>query len=120
MNNLVRNVRKVTAQLAAAMVLMVSQATFAVLPTPAAPSRGAATSGDYIAGAQEYIYDFFILAGLVLATLGLIFVVRNTLSTYAEVPQNRATMSEVFMQAGVGAVIVVFILWLLTEAATIL
>ena len=120
MKHSVKIIRKHAAQLGVVLLSMISQATFAVLPTPAQPSRGNAASGDYIAAGQEYIYDFFILAGLVLATVALFFIVRNTLSTYADVPDKRATMGEVFVQAGVGVVIAVFVLWLLTEAATIL
>ena len=101
--------------------LVVAYGTMAqgTLPTVAPPSRGASTT-NYIQMLQDYAYDIFIFAGLLLGTLAFIYVVRNTLETYSQVPENKATMGGVGLQAGAGVLILVFIVFLLTEAATVL
>ncbi len=89
------------------------------LPTVAPPSRGA-SSTNYIEMLQNYAFDIFIFAGLLLGSLGFLYVVRNTLDTYSQVPEGRATMGAVGLQAGAGVLILVFIVFLLTEASGIL
>lgn len=92
----------------------------AALPTTADPSRGAPADGNFIALFQEYAYDIGIVIGLLLGTMGLILVVRNVLGTYAKVSDGKATWGELGMQGAVGVLLLVFTVFLLTEASGIL
>ncbi len=120
MNTVKRYGRRLTAGAVAIIGSVVAYGVMAqALPTVAPPSRGGAT-GNYIETLQNYAYDIFIFAGLLLGTLAFIYVVRNTLETYSQVPEGRATMGGVGLQAGAGVLILVFIIFLLTEAAGVL
>ena len=93
--------------------------TYADLPTTSDPTRGA-TDGNFLELLQNYAYDLFILGGLLLATLALFVVVKNVIASYSEVSTGKSTMGQVAMHAGVGVLLLVFIVFLLTEAAAIL
>ena len=64
--------------------------------------------------------DFGIFAGLALALVVFFIVIKNTIVAYNDIPNGRSTMGAVAMQAGVGVLLMVFIMFLLTEAAEIL
>lgn len=92
---------------------------YADLPTTSDPTRGA-TDGNFIELLQNYAYDIFIFGGLALATIAFFIVVKNVIAAYSEVSTGKATMGQVAMHAGVGVLLIVFIVFLLTEAAAIL
>lgn len=92
----------------------------AALPTTAAPSRGATTSGDYIGLLQEYAYDIGILVGLILSTVGFIMVAKNVVTTYGEIGDGRKTYSDMAGAAAAGVLLLIFIVFMLTEAAGVL
>ena len=92
----------------------------AALPTTAAPSRGATAGGDYIGLLQEYAYDIGILVGLILSTVGFIMVARNVVSTYAEIGDGRKTWGDMTAQAAGGVLLLIFIVFMLTEASNVL
>lgn len=120
MNRLQTYGRRLAAGMVAIIGWLVSYGVMGqALPTVAPPSRGGA-AGNYIETLQNYAYDIFIFAGLLLGTLAFIYVVRNTLETYSQVPEGRSSMATVGLHAGVGVLILVFIVFLLTEAAGIL
>ena len=89
------------------------------LPTTAPPSRGT-TAGDYIGLMQDYAYDIGVFVGLALATLAMIIVVKNTLGAYSEVQDGKGTWGQLGINFGAGVLLMVFIVYMLTEAATIL
>lgn len=89
------------------------------LPTTAPPSRGS-TDGDFIGLMQDYAFDIGVLIGLALATLAMIIVVKNTLGAYSEVQDGKGTWGQLGINFGVGVLLLVFVVFLLTEAATIL
>ena len=89
------------------------------LPTTAPPSRGS-TDGDYIALMQDYAFDIGVFIGLALATLAMIIVVKNTMGAYSEVQDGKGTWGQLGINFGAGVLLLVFIVFLLTEAATIL
>tara|TARA_R110002094_G_scaffold42357_4_gene54635 strand:+ start:2924 stop:3328 length:405 start_codon:yes stop_codon:yes gene_type:complete len=89
------------------------------LPTTAPPSRGS-TDGDYIGLMQDYAFDIGVFIGLALATLAMIVVVKNTLGAYSEVQDGRGTWGQLGINFGAGVLLLVFIVFLLSEAATIL
>lgn len=91
----------------------------AQLPTLAPPTRGTST-GNYLRTWQDYAFDFFVVIGLLIATVALIAVAKNTIGAYFEVQDGKGTWAQVGMNAGIGALLVVFVSFLLTDAAGIL
>ena len=89
------------------------------LPTTAPPSRGS-TDGDFIGLMQDYAFDIGVFVGLALATLAMIIVVKNTMGAYSEVQDGKGTWGQLGINFGAGVLLLVFIVFLLTEAATIL
>jgi integrating conjugative element membrane protein (TIGR03745 family) len=96
-----------------------AQQALADLPTMAEPTRGI-TDGDYIRTGQDYAYDIGIFIGLAIATVAMFVVVKNSLSSYSEVQDGKGTWGQLGLNFGVGVLLLVFIVFLLTEAATIL
>ena len=109
---------RVARMLAVATTLM-SGSAFAALPTTAPPTRGA-PAGNFITTLQNYAFDIGIFAGLAVATVLLFIVSKNVIATYSEVSDGRATMGQVGMQAMIGVLLLVFVVFLLTQAATVL
>ena len=103
----------------AAMLTLAAGNAMAQLPTTAPPSRGA-TPGNYIQLMQDYAYDIFIFLGLAVATLVFFIVAKNTIGAYGEVQEGKGTWGQVGMQFGIGVLLLVFVVFLLTEAAAIL
>ena len=91
----------------------------AQLPTTAPPSRGS-TSGNYIQLMQDYAYDIFIFLGLSIATLAFFVVSKNTIGAYGEVQDGKGTWGQLGVNFGAGVLLLVFVVFLLTEAAAIL
>ena len=89
------------------------------LPTTAPPSRGS-TAGNFIELLQNYAFDIAIFGGLALSTIVLFVVAKNVLSTYSEISDGRATWGQLGIQAVAGVLLLVFIIFLMTEAANIL
>lgn len=99
--------------------LAVANPAFAALPTTSAPTR-TTTDGNFIELLQNYAYDILILGGLLLATIGFFLVVKNIFAAYTQIPEGKSTWGAVGMHAGGGVLILVLIIFLLTEAAAIL
>lgn len=108
--------QKLTTALAMALFAPIASAD---LPTQAAPSRGG-SDGNYIELMQNYAYDAFIFIGLVIATLAFFVVAKNTIGAYSEVQDGRGTWGQVGLNFGAGALLLIFAVFLLTEAASIL
>ena len=104
---------------AAAAVFVTSGQALAALPTTAAPSRGT-TSGNYIQLMQDYAYDIFLFIGLAVATLAFFAVSKNTIGAYGEVQDGKGTWGQLGVNFGAGVLLLVFVVFLLTEAAAIL
>lgn len=105
--------------LAPVLLLLGSVSAFAALPTTAPPTRGA-PAGNFITLLQNYAFDIAVFGGLAIAVVVFFIVSKNVIQTYSLVPEGRSTMGQVGMQAGVGVLLLVFIIFLLTQAAVIL
>jgi integrating conjugative element membrane protein (TIGR03745 family) len=111
--------QKKTAVIASMALLSSNVMAQGALPTTAAPSRGG-TSGNYIEMMQNYAYDIFIFLGLALATVAFFAVTKNTIGAYGEVQDGKGSWGQVGMQFGVGVLLLVFVVFLMTEAAGVL
>lgn len=88
------------------------------LPDMEAPSRG---KGDGIMETlQNYGYDIVILMSLAICAVGFLVVANSCIGTYAEIQNGRKQWKDLGAMAGVGAILLVITIWLLTEAGDIL
>lgn len=89
------------------------------LPTQTPPST-APTDGDWIGLIEGYIKDGATLMGLAISTIGFLWVSYIGFAKFNEARQGRAEWAEVGVFAIVGAVVLIFASYLLTEAAGII
>jgi integrating conjugative element membrane protein (TIGR03745 family) len=88
------------------------------LPDMDDPSRG---KGDGIMETlQNYGYDIVILMSLAICAVGFLVVANSCIGTYAEIQNGRKQWKDLGAMAGVGAILLVITIWLLTEAGDIL
>lgn len=88
------------------------------LPDMEDPSRG---KGDGIMETlQNYGYDIVILMSLAICAVGFLVVANSCIGTYAEIQNGRKQWKDLGAMAGVGAILLVITIWLLTEAGDIL
>lgn len=90
------------------------------LPTVADPSSGAVTEGDFIGMLQAYALDIVVLGGLLVSAVALMIVAKNVIAKYSMVADGKATWGEVGMHGGVGVVLLVIVVYLVTQASGVL
>ena len=105
---------------AAGLAAMVAEPARAGLPDVADPSTGAVDSGDFIGMLQAYGLDIVVLGGLGLSAIALLVVAKNVITKYSMVADGRATWGEVGMHGAVGVVLLVIVIFLATQSATVL
>lgn len=88
------------------------------LPKMQAPSRG--EGGGIMDTIKNHGYDAIILGGLLLGAFAFMKVAGALISEFGEVQSGRKRWGDLGMLALVGAILLVIIIWLLTEAAKIL
>lgn len=76
--------------------------------------------GDFIGLLQAYALDTVVLAGLGISAVAFLIVAKNVLGKYSDVASGKATWGEVGAQAAVGVVLLVLVVYLLTEASGVL
>ena len=91
---------------------------YAELPTAVPPST-APTEGDWIGLISGYIKDGSLVLGLAIAAVGFLWVAYVGFAKFNEARQGKAEWAEVGVLAVVGAVVLIFASYLLTEAAGI-
>jgi integrating conjugative element membrane protein (TIGR03745 family) len=101
----------------AVLASLVASPVLAALPTAVTTTSA---SGDYIALAQEFFKKGFLFLGLLLASYGLYTVAGGAVAKFNEFRIGRAELSDVVIYAVVGVVILIILVYLLTEASTIL
>ena len=101
------------------LLLMGTQAVLAALPTPIAPSTGPA-AGDWIGLIKGYIKDGGLVLGLAIAVMGFLWVAYLAFAKFNEARQGKAEWAEVGVLGIVGAIVLIFASFLLTEASGVI
>ena len=96
-----------------------AQSVWAALPTPVAPSTAPA-AGDWIALIKGYIKDGGLVLGLAIAVLGFLWIAYLGFAKFNEARQGKAEWAEVGVLGIVGAIVLIFASYLLTEAAGVI
>lgn len=91
----------------------------AALPTPIAPSTGP-SAGDWIGLIKGYIKDGGLVLGLAIAVLGFLWIAYLAFAKFNEARMGKAEWAEVGVLGIVGAVVLIFASFLLTEAARVI
>ncbi|MCG5495560.1 TIGR03745 family integrating conjugative element membrane protein [Ectothiorhodospira variabilis] len=101
-------------------IAMMSQAAHALtgnLPSPVDPSSGAVDDGDWISLIRGYIADGAIVLGLALGTIGLLWIAYTAIAKFNECRTGKAEWSELGVLGIVGAVVLLFVMFLIGQAA---
>ena len=114
----VKSVRKMAAAIGL-LAISTGQSVWAALPTPVAPSTAPA-AGDWIALNKGYIKDGGLVLGLAIAVLGFLWIAYLGFSKFNEARQGKAEWAEVGVLGIVGAIVLIFASYLLTEAAGVI
>ncbi|MCP5084467.1 MAG: TIGR03745 family integrating conjugative element membrane protein [Alphaproteobacteria bacterium] len=114
----VKSVRKMAAAVGL-LAVSAGQSVWAALPTPVAPSTAPA-AGDWIALIKGYIKDGGLVLGLAIAVLGFLWIAYLGFSKFNEARQGKAEWAEVGVLGIVGAIVLIFASYLLTEAAGVI
>ena len=115
-------IAQIKTRVAASMGLVAFAANpraWAALPTPVAPSTAPA-AGDWIGLIQGYIKDGGLVLGLAIAVLGFLWVAYLAFAKFNEARLGKAEWAEVGVLGIVGAVVLIFTSYLLTEAAGVI
>ena len=115
-----RRTRKRWRLAAAAAAVLGTASARAGLPEVADPSTGTVDEGDFIGMLQAYGLDIVVLGGLGLSAVALLVVAKNVIAKYSMVADGRATWGEVGMHGAVGVVLLVVVIFLATQSATVL
>ena len=115
---MIKAVKRVAAT-AGLLALSAGQSVWAALPTPVPPSTAPA-AGDWIALIKGYIKDGGLVLGLAIAVLGFLWVAYLGFAKFNEARQGKAEWAEVGVLGIVGAIVLIFASYLLTEAAGVI
>lgn len=88
------------------------------LPTMEDPSRGKGSG--IMDTLKNYGYDMVILMSLAVCAVGFLVVANSCISTYSEIQNGKKKWGDLGAMAGVGAILLVIVIWLLTQAGEVL
>lgn len=91
----------------------------AALPTPVAPSTAPA-AGNWLDLIKGYAKDAGLVIGLIIAVAAFLWIAWITIAKFNEARQGKAEWGEVGLVGVVAAGVMVFISFLLTEAANVI
>lgn len=91
----------------------------AALPTTADPTNAGA-QGNYIDLLKGYAFDIGIVIGLIIGTVAFIVVANNMIGTYKDIGDGKKTWGDMGMHGAMGVLLLVFVVYLLTEAAGVI
>lgn len=101
-----------------ASLVVFSLSAHADLPTMEDPSRG---KGNGIMDTlKNYGYDMVILMSLAICAVGFLVVANSCIGTYSEIQNGKKQWKDLGAMAGVGAILLVITIWLLTQAGEVL
>ncbi len=101
------------------MALVGATSVQAALPATAAPTNAAA-AGDYIGLIKGYAFDIAIVLGLILGTIAFLTVSKNMVAVYADIGAGKKTWGDMGMHGGMGVLLLVMVIYLITEASTVI
>jgi integrating conjugative element membrane protein (TIGR03745 family) len=117
-----RTARSIGPRIAAAISVLALAAaplpSFADLPTMEDPSRG--TGSGIMQTLQNYGYDIVLLIALLVVASMFVGVCYHAYTRYSEIHTGRATWGQFGLTVGVGAILLVVGIWLLTKATGVL
>jgi integrating conjugative element membrane protein (TIGR03745 family) len=114
-----RNVLNMRTALLGLLAATADRTVWAALPIPVAPSTAPA-AGDWLGLIEGYIRDGGIVLGLAIAILGFLWVAYLAFAKFNEARQGKAEWAEVGVLGIVGAVVLIFASYLLTQAAGVI
>ena len=117
-----RQVHRGLMALTVAGMALMSQAAHALdgnLPSPVDPSSGAVDDGDWISLIRGYIADGALVLGLAVGTVGLLWIAYTAIAKFNECRQGKAEWSELGVLGIVGAVVLLFVMFLIGQAADV-
>lgn len=97
---------------------VISSGTFAALPEMEAPSRG--EGNGIIQTLQNHGFDIVSLIALAIAAAAFCGVAYHAYGSYSEVQSGKKTWGQFGLTCGVGALLLVIIIWLLTKGTGVL
>jgi len=107
------------AALVGLLAMTTYQNVWSALPTPVAPSTAPA-AGDWIELIKGYIKDGGLVLGLAIAVLGFLWVAYVGFAKFNEARQGKAEWAEVGVLGIVGAIVLIFASYLLTDASGVI
>ncbi|WP_231113210.1 MULTISPECIES: TIGR03745 family integrating conjugative element membrane protein [Gallibacterium] len=113
-----KSAKRASQKLSCVLFAFLPTLVLAELPKMEDPSRGAGKG--IMETIKNYAYDAAILAGLVLATVSFYRVASNVISIYGEIPSGKKTWGDLAMHSLIGCILLVVIIWLVTQASDIL
>ncbi len=98
--------------------ILIIPSTHAALPTPVAPSAGAA-DGNWLQLIRGYLQDGGIILGLAISVIGFLWVSYMGFAKFNEARTGRAEWAEVGVLGIAGGALLLFVTFLLNVASTI-
>lgn len=88
------------------------------LPQIQDPSRGAGSG--ILDTIKNHVYDGVVLVGLFGCAIAFMIVFKNCLTTYSQIQDGKKNWTDLVLMTGVGVILLVITIWLISEASDIL